>query len=472
MTPPMKMPRAVLCCTWAYLASVASAVSNASSSASTFSVVLSPPAGTSADAILTDITFRAYERWDGTAEGWTVTDAPPRAGAVGGALVDMAQSLGYDGSGQGSVQLGIDQFAHYFGPQGACSVSGAVCKGHGGCTDGGECVVAAYGAREAVVEGTWGPVGYYSMNVRWQVPATGESIELYTVDAEWPAALGDAPNPYVAGNETVFAQFSRASGAGVGSGAGRAARATAARATAAASGGTLALYRPDKQTSSGLGFDGATLDDCADTYISTMQSYDASKDACEPHGVSPPVGNFSFLVLRAKLPRVLVASDAAPPDATFGEYDARYFSVGSHICGAYEQDDDAELAWWTVNARMLAASADGDGVGTVFFVPRDDARALQAAQGRDAWDAPELSWGDALAGRVLGTPDLAVILRYRVPSAAWEGSPANAPCYANPVENRPLEADGLGEYTPEIYGCNFDSLDDFLAAPSCGPLSK
>ena len=47
-----------------------------------------------------------------------------------------------------------------------------------------------------------------------------------------------------------------------------------------------------------------------------------------------------------------------------------------------------------------------------------------------------------------------------------------SPCYANPVENRPLEADGLGEYTPEIYGCNFDSLDDFLAAPSCGPLSK
>ena len=131
---------ALLCCTWAYLASVASAVSNASSSASTFSVVLSPPAGTSADAILTDITFRAYERWDGTAEGWTVTDAPPRAGAVGGALVDMTQSLGYDGSGQGSVQLGIDQFAHYFGPQGACSTTGAVCKGHDGCTDGGECV--------------------------------------------------------------------------------------------------------------------------------------------------------------------------------------------------------------------------------------------------------------------------------------------------------------------------------------------
>ena len=294
-------------------------------------------------------------------------------------------------------------------------------------------------------------------------PGDGRPIELYTVDAEWPAALGDAPNPYVAGNETVFAQFPRASGASVGGAAGRAAR----RPRLGDRGGQrrhLALYRPDKQTSSGLGFDGATLDDCADTYISTMQSYDASKDACEPHGVPPPVGNFS-LVLRAKLPRVLVASDAAPPDATFGEYDARYFSVGSHICGAYEQDDDAELAWWTVNARMLAASADGDGVGTVFFVPRDDARALQAAQGRDAWDAPELAWGDALAGRVLGTPrprrHAVSEVSARAPTqtaarcrrrARREGSPSNAPCYANPVENRPLEADGLGEYTPEIYG--------------------
>ena len=159
-------------------------------------------------------------------------------------------------------------------------------------------------------------------------PGDGRIDRLYTVDAEWPAALGGAP----VRTSRATRRSSRSSprgGAGVSGAAGRAARATAARATAAASGGTLALYRPDKQTSSGLGFDGATLDDCADTYISTMQSYDASKDACEPHGVSPPVGNFSFLVLRAKLPRVLVASDAAPPDATFGEYDARYFSVGS-----------------------------------------------------------------------------------------------------------------------------------------------
>ena len=450
----------------ALLASVASA-----SSSSTFSVTLSPPAGTSESAVLTAITFRAYERWDGTEKGWSAIDSPPRAGAVGGELLDMGLTLGYDGSGQGSVELGIDQFAHYFAPQGTCSMTGELCKGHDGCTAAGsECVVPAYGAREAVVEGTWGPVGYYSMNVKWQDPATGEMTELYTVDAEWPAALGGEPNPYVKGNETVFAQFANATAARAAAApaAGRAAPAS----KAAAGGGTVALYRPDKQTSSGLGFDGAVLDDCADTYVSTMQSYDSSKAACEPHGVSPPVGNYSFLVLRAKLPRVLVAFDTASPDAIFGEYDARYFSVGSHVCGAYGADDDAELAWWTVNARMLAASVDGDGVGTVFFVPRDDARALQVAQGRDAWDAPELSWGDALAGRVLGTPDLAVILRYRVPSAAWEGSPANAPCFANPLENQPLEADALGEYTPEIYGCNFDSLDEFLAAPSCGPLSK
>ena len=56
----------------ALLASVASA-----SSSSTFSVTLSPPAGTSESAVLTAITFRAYERWDGTEKGWSAIDSPP-----------------------------------------------------------------------------------------------------------------------------------------------------------------------------------------------------------------------------------------------------------------------------------------------------------------------------------------------------------------------------------------------------------
>ena len=190
--------------------------------------------------------------------------------------------------------------------------------------------------------------------------------------------------------------------------------------------------------------------------------------ACEAGSSSP--NDFKYLVMRVKLMSVVVPSDTTPPDATFGAYDARYFSVGAHVCTAHSQGD-ALLPWWTVNARMLEASADSDGFAHVFFLPPDDARALQAAQARDTWDAPALAWGER-AGRVLGVPDFGVLLRYRVPSPGWEGSPANAPCFATPEMNQPLAEGALGDFTPELFGCDYGSLDEFLNASSCGALVK
>merc|ERR1719198_2267063 len=122
-----------------------------------------------------------------------------------------------------------------------------------------------------------------------------------------------------------------------------------------------------------------------------------------------------------------------------GEYDARYWSVGAHRPGGPgphrrrgrrgllqhppPHDDDAAptLPWWTVNARMLNATADARGVGYVFFVPDADALALQASQGKEDWDAPELAWGSFARGRVLGEPDM-IYFRYRAPADGWEGN--------------------------------------------------
>ena len=39
-------------------------------------------------------------------------------------------------------------------------------------------------------------------------------------------------------------------------------------------------------------------------------------------------------------------------------------------------------------------------------------------------------------------------------------------------DNEPLAADALGAFTPELYGCDYGSLDAFLAGPNCGSLTK
>ena len=96
---------------------------------------------------------------------------------------------------------------------------------------------------------------------------------------------------------------------------------------------------------------------------------------------------------------------------------------------------------------------------------------LQASQGRQDWDAPELAWGEHARGRVLGEPDM-IYFRYRAPADEWEGNPANAPCYDTPEANQPLAPRALGGFTPELARCSFASLDEFMSADACGPLRK
>ncbi|MBV8801928.1 MAG: hypothetical protein JO131_02990 [Gammaproteobacteria bacterium] len=68
-----------------------------------------------------------------------------------------------------------------------------------------------------------------------------------------------------------------------------------------------------------------------------------------------------------------------------------------------------------------------------------------------------MTWG-RYKGYLLGDPNFAIIIRYRDPDHAWQGSPENAICYANPAELKPVTVAELGEYLPEIYG---DTLEHF-----------
>ena len=191
----------------------ANAVTDDDGSANDFSVVLSPPVNMSSDAVISAIIFRGYERWDGTSEGWMVTNDPPRAGRVNDSLLSaMVSSYGYDEDGSGSVANGRDQFAQYWMPSGTCTLSGNNCTlfKDDECGKDDECDVAAYGAREALVTGKWGPYAYFSIQAVWTDPNTGEVTQLSTVDAEWSDPAG---NPYIEGAMSVFALNSSGDGA-------------------------------------------------------------------------------------------------------------------------------------------------------------------------------------------------------------------------------------------------------------------
>jgi len=70
---------------------------------------------------------------------------------------------------------------------------------------------------------------------------------------------------------------------------------------------------------------------------------------------------------------------------------------------------------------------------------------------------------------MLAAPDFAFIFRYRVPNLSWGGNPAYSPCYQWPFENQPIQ--NLTT-RPEIFGANFESLDDFMNAYNIGDVSR
>ena len=396
----------------------------ATASAEEFDFVfnLTAPAGASANATISSLIVRAYERFDGSEYGWATVPYAPSVGlSLDGDFETCLLILGYDGTGQGSILEGTDQFAHYFAPMGECSDDPSiVCHSDFNC-ETGSCLSLLTGATTAVLAGRFDQAAYYSINVGWTW-TDGSTLAQYSCDADWSMADTGAPHPYHAGDPSVFVAtiapnvapaLSTRAAAGKEEEEERVTTRTTTAAAPAADAAAVPLYRPDQESSGSGGFDGVPPPDgCSDTYLSSalFPSHQCDDDATTGGGIA----NFSFLVLRAKvrdgrevrkvwevrkvsprsamtragkcnnplparvfatcaahtsplssslsqLPRVFVRGEAAPPDAVFaGDYDVRYWSVGSHVCGTYG-NDDGELPWWTANVRMLNATKVGAG---------------------------------------------------------------------------------------------------------------
>jgi len=210
--------------------------------------------------------------------------------------------------------------------------------------------------------------------------------------------------------------------------------------------GSVPVYRLDKFTSQVILADDIAADGCTRAYLFA----------------EPNTTELQILILRIKLPSTFI--DDNTPDSTFGDYQTRYFSVSAHRSNFTV--DKHTISYWGVNARMMKPLADADGYVYVFFTPDSFSQDLATKQGCAPGIPPILSWG-RYSGYVLGSPSYSIIIRYRAPQKAWNGSPENAVCYSSPRTLMPLHPGELAEFTPEIYG---GSLEAFTEKGQIGPI--
>jgi hypothetical protein len=196
--------------------------------------------------------------------------------------------------------------------------------------------------------------------------------------------------------------------------------------------GKIDVYRLDKEESQQYPTDDLAPDGCSRDYLF------AQKDIAQ-----------QMIILRVKVPKTFIEDNH--PDTLFGDYQTRYFSVGSHRNDITEK---SLLDFWTVNARMLKDHEDDEGYAYVFFAPEAYVRKLAAQQAVPPAQPPVIEWGQ-YKGYLLGDPSYAIIMRYRDPNPTWQGNPENGKCYATPEELKPATKEELGEYLPEIYGDTF-----------------
>ena len=422
----------------------------------------------------------AYERFVfGNPTAWmdvdTDTETPrvAKTGAPDEDFVPMRLALGYDGTASGAMGLGIDQYAHYFEPNGRCSISHDIlCSGyHSVCPPGEVCIVDILDGKtdSITVRGRLGPFAYNSIDAsfrdndakgRWSSLVVNYNDVIDSLYGDH-CDNGDL-NPYTLGAKTVYANSSAAE--------------TRPRIepkpvpstdTMAGDGVKVPFYRPDR-FSSRMAMDGATDGDCVATYLST--AYNGSN-------LTMPDLHL-YHVIRVGLPNVFVRSDAEPADEIFGSYDTRYFSISAHREYYYHDTSNhsypiPNVSWWTINARMMNAIVNDDGYAYIVTLPDDDALRLHQEQGLEDWEAPTINWGERQAF-VLGLPSNAfIIVRYRDPNPDWIGSPSHVKCYEKPSTNKPILDDSLGVYTPMMSSCgpNVNSLDEFLSTPACGNIT-
>lgn len=364
---------------------------------------------------------------DGSYSGWQEPLTPPTVTVNG---IDTTIENWFPGTDSttylmGQQGPGFDQHAQYFKYYPAQEV-------------------ALYNHLEINVSGEFQKAAYFSIVCYYEVfvKETGKLIEkqIELLDSEMTTTAANG-NPYIINNPSVFSYASPEKAAAKWSETPVQNSVTAHtlpthKVAVNAETGAIAFFRLDKEASDSVIADEVAADGCSKGYLFSYKT--ADQRVC---------------ILRIKVPTTFVESDS--PDTTFGYYQTREFSVGAHV----ESLDTAPvLNFWTVSSRMLNDYIDEEGYAYVFFAPNEFVKTMAEEQQTPEMQPPLMTWGN-YTGFVLGEPTFATILRYRVPSDIWQGSPLNGVCYPDAVALEPVTVDELGQYLPEMYG---DTFENFL----------
>ena len=364
----------------------------------------------------------------------------------------------YERYNKGASYFGFDQFAQYY----AVLINTTLYSPDSEITVTGAFYRAAYFSITSYA---------YSSSLQLGIPV------FHATSAMLPLADTRDSNPYLAGNPSVLAyaaptfrfdsaqtaaaeaawlsDLSSSSSETIGPLQSTTAASGQAAAASSAS-GKVPFYRLDANTSTNCLSDSyQAAGDCSAEYVFAPTTPESS------HG--------QVYIVCMRVPKTFFNSSQPPP--VYGDdYDLTYFSISANRNTTIQQAnlnrtfDVSELLpkYWTVNAGMMSRTIDESGYAYVFCVPDPYARALWLTQNResriDRTTPPVLSWGQ-YTGYALGEASFAIILRYKEPSDAWEGSPKRAACYPTLGENQPLPDDALGDYTPQAYQGSFESFE-------------
>lgn len=362
--------------------------------------------------IMPTLVIRFYQMFgDSSDTGWQSPVDLPTA-TLNGNPVPVVNAFSYEKNYLvGSVGLGYDQYAQYLG------------------------VVLPASSDEKIltITGTFQQVAYMSAALYSNVD--GVEIQEELLDRQMNVVNGES-NPYIVTNPSVFSYTTEHINSNLNTFTNIRKVNKLNLKLANDNSGKIEVYRLDKESSERDLADDIAPDGCSRAYLFANKN-----DSQE------------MIILRIKIPKTFIENQH--PDKVFSQYQTRYFSVGSHR----QSYDGIILDYWTVNARMLKDYEDADGYAYVFFAPDTYTKQLATEQGTPPTKPPVMEWG-RYKGYLLGDPSYAIILRYRDPDPNWQGSPENAKCYVNSTDLKPVTADELGEYFPEIYG---DTLDHFNA---------
>lgn len=295
---------------------------------------------------------------------------------------------------------------------------------------------------EINVSGQFQKVGYFSIVCYYEtvIKATGELIpqQVELIDSEMTTISGNG-NPYVINNPSVFSyadpEKKLLNLAEASSAMAPVRPLPAHQIVVNEDTGAISFFRLDKDTSDSIIADDVAVDGCSRGYLFSHKT--PEQRVC---------------ILRIKVPHTFIESDT--PDTTFGYYQTREFSIGAHIEALFPP----ELNFWTVSSRMLNDYIDEDGYAYVFFAPNEFVNTMVEEQQTPEMQPPLMTWGN-YTGFVLGEPTFATILRYRVPSDIWQGSPINGVCYPDADALEPVTAEEFGNYLPEMYGDTFENFE-------------